>query len=545
MSKQTLALAMSQIIAHDAPLLSPTDQSWDVQQPLFSPSHDNFTYAYYNLPPSPPTSEGSHATDSPVPTNRMLKMRVNSDADLCMPTHQVFDFPVDIARPLTPPSRSPSLCEEVGRPSDSMEHFSDASSSCGAKRSASPAPSATKKRAVGERISSKDFVPPDVSGLSKREARLVKNRAAAFLSRQRKREEFECMEVRVAELEQENARLLALTRSGTSVSAPQTAPSDTILVSEVEILKAQLAAARERERSLSAQLASTSVARDVPVKVEATEPQFSLSSPSRSNVSSAHKSGASLGLMVLLCALPSLLSMRMQSTAPTSFAIPNPFPTSSAAAFDYNNFLPNDYDWSRTTGSSLMDLDADNHHHKMQKLEFSGADTADLGGLGDLDISFDTSPSDDGKIRVRIHSPSSSASSRSGSPGAASPYDSMKPEMSPSSSSLAMWSGAESESSLQASFPSQFSALSSYSTSASDPFLGVSSSSEYGMPYAPDGSMRYENNMETMSYGQVSDSSFGLGSEYTIPDSTGAKRRVRIALKSMPQVGGEGGEWEV
>ena len=44
-------------------------------------------------------------------------------------------------------------------------------------------------------MSTKDFVPPDVSGLSKREARLVKNRAAAFLSRQRKREEFEHMEM--------------------------------------------------------------------------------------------------------------------------------------------------------------------------------------------------------------------------------------------------------------------------------------------------------------------------------------------------------------
>ena len=43
-------------------------------------------------------------------------------------------------------------------------------------------------------ISTKDFIPPDVSGLSKREARLVKNRAAAFLSRQRKREEFEGLE---------------------------------------------------------------------------------------------------------------------------------------------------------------------------------------------------------------------------------------------------------------------------------------------------------------------------------------------------------------
>jgi len=54
-----------------------------------------------------------------------------------------------------------------------------------------------KKRPARAAISTKDFVPPDVSGLSKREARLVKNRAAAFLSRQRKREEFETMEVYV------------------------------------------------------------------------------------------------------------------------------------------------------------------------------------------------------------------------------------------------------------------------------------------------------------------------------------------------------------
>jgi hypothetical protein len=40
------------------------------------------------------------------------------------------------------------------------------------------------------------FVPPDTSGLTKREARLVKNRAAAFLSRQRKREQFEELESR-------------------------------------------------------------------------------------------------------------------------------------------------------------------------------------------------------------------------------------------------------------------------------------------------------------------------------------------------------------
>lgn len=44
------------------------------------------------------------------------------------------------------------------------------------------------------------FVPPDTSGLTKREARLVKNRAAAFLSRQRKREQFEELEIKCKSL---------------------------------------------------------------------------------------------------------------------------------------------------------------------------------------------------------------------------------------------------------------------------------------------------------------------------------------------------------
>lgn len=67
----------------------------------------------------------------------------------------------------------------------------------GADSNSSQNGSTSTKRRGGTRISVADFVPPDVSGLSKREARLVKNRAAAFLSRQRKREEFETMEVYV------------------------------------------------------------------------------------------------------------------------------------------------------------------------------------------------------------------------------------------------------------------------------------------------------------------------------------------------------------
>jgi hypothetical protein len=189
---------MSQIIACDDPL-SPlgADHQWDTQQPLFSPIPD-FNYAYY-LPPSPPDSEGSHSSASPVSTSKMLKMSMAPDGaieaeQLCLPTHQVFDIPEDQgSRPPTPSSRSASL----GATETYASLIAATAASCGSKRSASPSPMVNKKRSVGERIHSKDFVPPDVSGLSKREARLVKNRAAAFLSRQRKREEFECMEVYV------------------------------------------------------------------------------------------------------------------------------------------------------------------------------------------------------------------------------------------------------------------------------------------------------------------------------------------------------------
>jgi hypothetical protein len=101
-------------------------------------------------------------------------------------------------------------------------------------------------------------------------------------------------------LEQENARLLALTQSGSS-SSPQPTP-DPALISEVEQLRAQLAAAEERERELAAKLVSTgSTVQEVPVKVEAAEsyvPPASPPSRSLSVVPSANKTAASLGLMV-------------------------------------------------------------------------------------------------------------------------------------------------------------------------------------------------------------------------------------------------------
>ncbi|KAG8852963.1 hypothetical protein FRB96_008482 [Tulasnella sp. 330] len=95
-------------------------------------------------------------------------------------------------------------------------------------------------------ISTRDFIPPDVSGLNKREARLVKNRAAAFLSRQRKREEFEGLEARVEVLENDNARLYRENegyKNGTtrpSNSSSPSASSTGALAAEIAGLKRQL-----------------------------------------------------------------------------------------------------------------------------------------------------------------------------------------------------------------------------------------------------------------------------------------------------------------
>ncbi|KAJ7772117.1 hypothetical protein DFH07DRAFT_879241 [Mycena maculata] len=513
----TRPLSMSHIIASDAPLLSPTEYT------QYSPTQDTFScnQTYYSFPPSPPTSIDS---DSPAPAPRMLKLPVN-DSLHCVSTHQLFDFPQQIS---PSPSGSPSS------PSPGLLPRLSISISPGAcKREASQEPG-PRKRAAGERISSKDFVPPDVSGLSKREARLVKNRAAAFLSRQRKREEFELMEVRVAELEQENARLLAMAKGGSPNGGAQRGKSDSsdALVSEIEQLRAQLQAAEERERELNAELIAKAASRDVPpVKNEPSEPSFPLAPPLRMQLPT--KSAASLGLMVLLCALPSLLSMP-SSALPTSFSVPHVLPASSSA-FDFNSFLPNEYDWSRT-GNSAMDLDdkrkVTDTTATPRKLEFTDADTGALAGLGGLDISFDASPSDDGKIRVRIH-PSSSASSRAPSPGGNYAIKQETPH------GIGMWFGPEPDAG--ASLPSEHYAGVGYPPSGGDPFLGVGG---YGSPYSSSSPFMYsQDDMASVDY---PDSDFGVPSEYSVADSTtGGKRRVRIALKSMPASGGEGGEWEV
>ncbi|ESK97359.1 hypothetical protein Moror_17790 [Moniliophthora roreri MCA 2997] len=521
-------LQMSQLLSADVILRSPGEE-WGgaFQDTSYSQYH------YHHFPPSPPISvAGSIPTDYPIQPSRMLKMRMSPDSSSnCLPTHQLFDLGEVQQAPQQRVSisiRPPSIPTAM-------------------KRSASPAahhlPPTTKKRAIGERISTKDFVPPDVSGLSKREARLVKNRAAAFLSRQRKREEFEHMEARVQDLEQENARLLALTQHGIPPQSLPSAKPDPELCSEIESLRAQLAAARKRELQLSAQLsAQSSTTQGSPVKVESIEPTFSSSNPSSPRFPSVpnKSSAASLGLMVLLCALPTLLSMPTQSALPATFSLPAPAPMPSSASLGFNSYLPND--WSQN-GNPLVEFTSgsskDASGSATHRLEFSSDDSK----LSGLDISFDTVPSEDGKIRVRIHSSSSasSAASGSGSSRATSPgssiYSNADNTSPPSSTGLEVWD--------------MHSVSSSYSDSAQDPFLGIGAShndfsfSSQHHHHNPSALFGGHVGGDIDSYSQMSGSDYSFDYSPSHHDGSPSKRRVRIALKSMPSTPNEGGEWEI
>jgi hypothetical protein len=136
--------------------------------------------------------------------------------------------------------------------------------------------------------------------------------------------------------------------------------------------------------------------------------------------------------------------------------------------------------------TNAMDLDFDTSDEHLQSLPISAAINGGKLEFGDqsLDISFDAISSEDGKIRVRIHPPASA----SGSPRSLSPLPST---------------------------PGSLSSVSNYIKSEQeDPFLGVGG--------------------------------FDFGNDLTLDqDTSGARKRIRIALRNMPGEGSEGGEWEV
>jgi len=192
---QTQPMPIPHINTSEATLISLGDMAWDSQHSAYSvDAMDVSTWNYYTLPPSPPASVSSNTEDSPQLSTKAIRSRFTpepqseSDQQSCLPTNQVFDLdgveaPSSSSCSASPP---PSIPHQLTLSSDSGPPLKKSFPTIGGMR---------KGRGNGERITTKDFVPPDVTGLSKREARLLKNRAAAFLSRQRKREEFEAMEM--------------------------------------------------------------------------------------------------------------------------------------------------------------------------------------------------------------------------------------------------------------------------------------------------------------------------------------------------------------
>lgn len=312
-------------------------------------------------------------------------------------------------------------------------------------------------------------------------------------------------------------------------------PPEEELLSEVEQLRAQLAAAEARERELSEQLTRKS---EEPAKEATPEPELTLA-PRVAPSQSLHKSGASLGLMVLLCALPTLLTLPTHSNVPTTFSLPlsNTNSVQASSTFDMNSFMPGDFDWMTSGAGSMMDFDMDGldmlsrpRMDSSKKLEFVDEDSEAL-GLSGLDISFDATPSEDGKIRVKIHPPASSSAPVSSAPS---------PEASSDGDDQSMFGGSD-----FGGAPSP-AASDFLSDDKLGPFLGVGSDfPSMAIDSSSDLSSPTSTSFSSSGLSEPFDFNFGdLASGFSVSTSTG-RRRVRIALKSMPGQGREGGEWEV
>lgn len=175
--------------------------------------------------------------------------------------------------------------------------------------------------------------------------------------------------------------------------------------------------------------------------------------------------------------------------------------------------MPRDCDW-RAPGTMDLDMEHRAPRFPPRKLEFVDADAL---GLAGLDISFDAEPSANGKIRVRIHNPTSV----SPSPTSSSSFSPSPPAL--TFDDIPSWSVAPSPVS-SASPPVPL--LPAPQLDA-DPFIGIGmSNQELGFNFDP--ALLFNGSP--------------LQSEV---DTSRGRHRVRIALKSPPSIDGTAGEWEV
>ncbi|GJJ08481.1 hypothetical protein Clacol_002699 [Clathrus columnatus] len=496
-----------------------------------------------------------------------------SFAQQCIPTSHLFSTATSATSVSPPHATTPiSPSQSVKPPPSPVEDqcntslFSNSSgqivippsvSNSGSPTISQPQPS--KKRPPRATISTKDFVPPDVSGLSKREARLVKNRAAAFLSRQRKREEFECMELRVAQLEQENARLLVLAQQYSSSSSRSPSPSQSsnklsqsssAEPTEPELLNLRglLAESRARATELEKQLerlhsnnSRTSCSSSSDSGSEVGSPggggsgtiQIKRESISTDIVPNKRSSAGLFGV-VLLCALPSLLSLPTPTIphAASRFSF-TPGPGSvnhhSAQTESLLDWTGMDIDDSASGSRRRVNLPLSFLNSQGDTLQNfmngGGPDISSLppippdfeaGSEAEFDVSFVPSPTE-GKIRIRIEGPSlgitgmgssSDSSAHGGAPGS-----------SPRSSSL-----------------------------DSPSFAHSSPSDSWDLDFsAPDHtqSLMWDSHSPSAATAAAVGANVDLSMFSSEVSTTSSRRRIRISLKNGPVAGAEGGEWEV
>lgn len=184
----------------------------------------------------------------------------------------------------------------------------------------------------------------------------------------------------------------------------------------------------------------------------------------------------------------------------------------------------------RISGSSLSTASTASASN-FKKLEFVDMDSEAL-GLNGLDISFDAKASQDGKIRVRIHPPSASSSAATTAASSPAPHSENEDQL--------MYSGSEvSGPSASSDSTPQSDGSSSSDFDSLGPFLGVGGS-DYGYGCLSGMSVDSLDSLSSSSFDFRSSFDEGFGSTPSC-----GRRRVRIALKSLPGQGSEGGEWEV
>ncbi|QRV97924.1 bZIP transcription factor [Ceratobasidium sp. AG-Ba] len=301
--------------------------------------------------------------------------------------------------------------------------------------SSPPAPASAPKRQRTQ-ISSKDFVPPDVTGLSKREARLVKNRAAAFLSRQRKREEFEELERHCQDLERENARLQASLGQSPSkkLKASESEPSQDALVELARLREAnaELAAQNAQLSAQNAQLTAENARlqqREVSPKVEDDDGSMLLSEPpSRRETKEKHGTG-SVALMVLMISL-SLLGKPLASGVnnargrPALTSLHTPSAPQPSSTFDF--VLPrtnSDYEWLTSPtdlehddfavpSTSSVSYSAQQQTSTTRTLTVQGLENLEIpSDIRDFNFEMDVDERDARNVVLAVSNPGSSTSS--------------------------------------------------------------------------------------------------------------------------------------